>query len=69
LKSYFPYLRTKNLVFTDNKVLIPAKTMKSGTTSLVQNALVATGNEFYSDNKAVKPRVSYDGTKERKNNQ
>lgn len=70
MKSYFPYLRTKNLIFDGNKIFIPAKSMSStGPSSLVQNGLSAKGNKFYSDDKTIKPRVSYDGTKERKDNQ
>jgi hypothetical protein len=66
LKSYFPYLQTKNLSFLNNKIYIPSSSIKSkgGVTSLVQNALVSKGNKFYSETSATKPKVSYSGTRE-----
>jgi hypothetical protein len=66
LKSYFPYLQTKNLSFLNNKIYIPSSSIKSkgGATSLVQNALVSKGNKFYSETPATKPKVSYSGTRE-----
>jgi hypothetical protein len=64
LKSYFPYLQSVNLYFTNNKVLIPGKSTKVRSyTSLVQNAMLSKGNKFYSDVSTSTPKVSYQGTK------
>jgi hypothetical protein len=62
----FLTLQTKNLQFLNNKVYIPAAAIKSrptGTHVLVQNAIISKGNRFYSNDPAVKPTVSYTGTR------
>lgn len=64
VKSYFPYIRSAGMVFTNNKVIIPSQFhKKKGPTSLIQNAQIASGNTFYSGGKIVKPVVSYQNTK------
>lgn len=64
LTSYFPYLQNENVSFTNNKIYIPSMVFGSRKIqSLVQNAKSSIGNEFYTDNKNIKPKVSYSGTK------
>jgi len=69
LKSYFPYIQTGNFIFTNNKIFIPSKAMKvSGFSALVQLGRQSFGNIFSTDNKSVKPKVSYQGTMDVKDN-
>ncbi|MEP7106545.1 MAG: glycosyl hydrolase family 28-related protein [Ferruginibacter sp.] len=65
LTKNFLALQTKNLQFLNNKVFIPASAIRSrprGTHVLVENAIISKGNLFYTEEPAVKPRVSYIGT-------
>lgn len=62
LKSFFPYLQTKNLEFIENDVFIPSKAMKNKrVASLVQRARLSRDNVFRTDSPGIKPTVSYKG--------
>ena len=62
IRSYFPYIQS-NISFKNNKIIIPEEYQKQqGVSSLIQNAKVSKGNEFFSNGKKVKPRISYLGT-------
>ena len=62
IRSYFPYIQA-NISFNNNKIIIPEQYQKpQGVSSLIQNAKVSKGNEFFSNGKKVKPRISYLGT-------
>lgn len=63
LTSYFPYIRTKNMIFSNNKIEIPEKYYKAkGPNSLIENVSEVYGNTFYNESKIVKPIVSYRGS-------
>jgi hypothetical protein len=63
-KSYFLYLQTTNLQFTNNKIYMPAEFIQSkAATSLIQNARVSSGNKFYSGTNLIKSKASYRNTK------
>ncbi len=62
IRSYFPYIQS-NISFKNNKIIIPEEYQKpQGVSSLIQNAKISQGNEFYSKGKKLKPRISYQGT-------
>lgn len=60
--KYFPYLRTKNLTFTDNVISIPSGALNSKSLSLVENATLSANNTFHSDNANIKIKISYRGS-------
>jgi hypothetical protein len=63
MKSFFPYLQSPNLVFTNNTIQIPSFSIKANrVSSLIQNAKLAQGNLFITEKASVKPKVSYKGT-------
>lgn len=62
LSSYFPYIQMDNLVFVNNRIIIPKKFTRKGTpVSLIQKAKKIKGNKFYDGIKVYNPWVSYDG--------
>jgi len=64
VKSFFPYIQSKGLTFTNNKIFIPAKLLKaSGYSALVQLADTAYDNSFYTELNHIQPKVSYSGVK------
>lgn len=65
LKTFFPYLKMNNLVFQDNKIIIPSQYYRvNGPTSLIQNAKLVSGNTFVSNGKIVIPPASFSGSNE-----
>jgi hypothetical protein len=62
--SFFPYIRMQNFSFTNNIIHIPEKYFKNtGFTSLIEGAKLVSNIKFYSDQKPVKPKISYKGSK------
>jgi hypothetical protein len=63
LKSYFPYLTSKNLIFENNRVKIPFASVTQKASSLINNAAASQNNVFSTERSGSKPKVSYQGTK------
>lgn len=62
IRSYFPYLRMKNLSFVNNDVFIKTTSLRpAGVTSLIEGGNVATGNKFHTESGSQKPKISYKG--------
>ncbi|RFZ95373.1 hypothetical protein D0C36_07550 [Mucilaginibacter conchicola] len=62
VKTYFPYLTSKDLIFENNRVQIPSS-VSSAVTPLINNAARSQKNTFSTDKLGIKPKVSYTGTK------
>lgn len=63
LTSFFPHLRMNNLVFQNNKILLPSQYFKAkGPSSIIENAKKVSGNIFMSNGKTISPPASFSGS-------
>lgn len=63
LSSYFPYIRMRGMIFTNNTIRIPAPFLKTkGVNALIENTTKAGNNIFKTGKQNIKARVSYKGS-------